>query len=109
PRGGFCGWAHPAALEVGGSCARGGEDSRRAIELAERHGWTDEPAAGMALVSLGGALTGQGRLEEAEPWVQRAECTVRADAEPAVAVTGHPVRGLPALRRRPAAGALAAL
>jgi LuxR family maltose regulon positive regulatory protein len=81
--------------------------SRQAIELAERHGWTDESAAGMAFVILGGALTGQGRLEEAEPWVQRAELTVRADAEPAVAVTVHSVRGLLELARGRDADALA--
>ena len=104
----FLGLAHQAALHVGWSFARAAEDSRQAIELAERHGWTDEPAAGMALVILGGALTGQGRLEEAEPWVQRAERTVRADAEPAVAVTVHHVRGLLELARGRDADALAA-
>jgi LuxR family transcriptional regulator, maltose regulon positive regulatory protein len=104
----FLGLAHQAALDVGWSFARAAEHSRQAIELAERHGWTDEPAAGMAFVILGGALTGQGRLEEAEPWVQRAERTVRADAEPAVAVTVHHVRGLLELARGRDADALAA-
>ncbi len=104
----FLGLAHQAALDVGWSFARAAEHSRKAIELAERHGWTDEPAAGMAFVILGGALTGQGLLEEAEPWVQRAERTVRADAEPAVAVTVHHVRGLLELARGRDADALAA-
>jgi LuxR family transcriptional regulator, maltose regulon positive regulatory protein len=104
----FLGLAHQAALDVGWSFARAAEHSRQAIELAERHGWTDESAAGMAFVILGGALTGQGRLEEAEPWVQRAERTVRADAEPAVAVTVHSVRGLLELTRGRDADALAA-
>jgi LuxR family maltose regulon positive regulatory protein len=104
----FLGLAHQAALHVGWSFARAAEHSRQAIELAERHGWTDDPAAGIALVILGGALTGQGRLEEAEPWVQRAERTVRADAEPAVAVTVHSVRGLLELVRGRDADALAA-
>jgi LuxR family maltose regulon positive regulatory protein len=104
----FLGLAHQAALHVGWSFARAAEHSRQAIELAERHGWTDEPTAGMAFVILGGTLTGQGRLEEAEPWVQRAERTVRADAEPAVAVTVHSVRGLLELARGRDADALAA-
>jgi len=105
----FLGLAHQAALHVGWSfCPGGRKRSRQAVELAERHGWTDEPAAGMAFVILGGALTGQGRLEEAEPWVQRAERTVRADAEPAVAVTVHSVRGLLDLSRGRDADALAA-
>ena len=57
---------------------------------------------------LGGALTGQGRLEEAEPWLQRAERTVRPDAEPAAAVAVHSVRGLLQLARGRDADALAA-
>ena len=104
----FLGLAHQAALHVGWSFARAAEHSRQAIELAEQHGWTDEPAAGMAFVIFGGAQTEQGRLEEAEPWVQRAERTVRADAEPAVAVTVHHVRGLLELARGRDADALAA-
>jgi LuxR family transcriptional regulator, maltose regulon positive regulatory protein len=105
----FLGLAHQAALEVGWSFARAAEYSRRAVELAEQHGWTDEPTAGTALVILGGALTGQGRLDEAEPWVQRAERTVRVDAEPAMAVRVHSVRGLLELARGRDADALAAL
>src|SRR5580692_10175595 len=104
----FLGLAHQAALHVGWSFARAAEHSRQAIELAERHGWTDDPAAGIALVILGGALTGQGRLEEAEPWVQRAERTVRPDAEPAAGVRVHSVRGLLELARGRDADALAA-
>jgi signal transduction histidine kinase len=101
------GRAHQAALDVGWSFARAAEYSRQAIELAERHGWTDEPAAGRHSW-YSQALTGQGRLEEAEPWVQRAERTVRADAEPAVAVTVHSTRGLLDLSRGRDADALAA-
>jgi LuxR family maltose regulon positive regulatory protein len=104
----FTGLAHQAALHVGWSFARAAEYSRQAIGLAERHGWTDEPAAGMAFAILAGALTGQGRLEDAEPWVQRAERTVRADAEPSVAVTVHSVRGLLELTRGRDTDALAA-
>jgi len=104
----FTGLAHQAALHVGWSFARAAEYSRQAIGLAEPHGWTDEPAAGMAFAILAGALTGQGRLEDAEPWVQRAERTVRADAEPSVAVTVHSVRGLLELTRGRDTDALAA-
>jgi len=102
------GLVYQAGIELFRSFTRAAERSRQAIELAERHGWTDESAAGMAFVILGGTLTGQGRLEEAEPWVQRAERTVRADAEPAVAVTVHSVRGLLELARGRDADALAA-
>jgi len=96
----FTGLAHQATIEIiRSSLARAAERSRQAIELAERHGWTDEPAAGTAYVMLGGALVWQGRLEEAEPWVQRAETTVRAEAEPADAVAVYYVRGLLELAR----------
>jgi LuxR family transcriptional regulator, maltose regulon positive regulatory protein len=96
----FTGLAHQATIEIiRSSLARAAERSGQAIELAERHGWTDEPAAGTAYVMLGGALVWQGRLEEAEPWVQRAERTVRAEAEPADAVAVYYVRGLLELAR----------
>jgi LuxR family maltose regulon positive regulatory protein len=102
----FTGLAYQAAIENTWSFTRGAERGRRAVELAERHGWTDEAAADIAYVMLGGALTGQGRLEEAEPWVQRGERTVRADAEPAVGVAVHSIRGLLELARGQDADAL---
>ena len=79
----FFGLAYQAAIEIYRSSARAAERSMQAIELAERHGWTDEPTAGVAYVTFAGALAWQGRPEEAEPWLQRAERTVRAEAEPA--------------------------
>src|SRR6266704_3070109 len=104
----FTGLTYQAAIEVSRSFTRGAERGRQAVELAERHGWTEEPAASIAYQTLGGALTGQGRLEEAEPWVQRAERTVRPDAEPAAGVRVHSVRGLLELARGRDADALAA-
>jgi LuxR family transcriptional regulator, maltose regulon positive regulatory protein len=88
--------------------ARAAELSRQAIDLAERHGWTDDPAACTAYMTLGAALAWQGRLDEAEAWVQRAERTMRAEANPAVAMGGHYVRGQLELGRGRAADALAA-
>ena len=84
----FTGLAYQAAVEIYRSFARAAERGRQAVELAERHGWTDEPAAGTAYVTLAAALAWQGRPEEAEPWIQRAERTVRAEAEPAAAMRG---------------------
>ena len=57
---------------------------------------------------LGAVLAWQGRPEEAEPWVQRAERTVRAEAEPAAGLAVHYVRGLLELARGRDADALAA-
>jgi LuxR family maltose regulon positive regulatory protein len=64
------GLAYQAATEFNRSLTRSAERSRRAVELAERHGWADEPAAGPAYMMLGAVLAWQVRPEEAEPWVQ---------------------------------------
>jgi LuxR family transcriptional regulator, maltose regulon positive regulatory protein len=104
----FTGLAHQTRVELLRSYTRPAERSRQAIELAERHGWTDDPAAGIAYQTLAGALIGQARPEEAEPWVQRAERTVRMEAEPAVALLVHYIRGLIELARGRDADALAA-
>ncbi len=104
----FSGLAHQAVIETYRSFAHAAERSRQAIELARRHGWTDEPTAGTAYVMLGAALAWQGRIEEAEPWVQRAERTVRAETELAAGVVVHHVRGVLELARGRYHDALAA-
>jgi LuxR family transcriptional regulator, maltose regulon positive regulatory protein len=104
----FTGLAHLAAVEMFRSYARAAEGSRRAIELAERHGWASDPAAGTACMVLGTILTWQGRLDEAEPWVQRAERTLTAEAQPATGHVVHYIRGLLELARGRDAEALAA-
>jgi LuxR family maltose regulon positive regulatory protein len=53
-------------------------------------------------------LTGQGRLEEAEPWIQSAERTLRAETDPATGLTVRSIRGLLELARGRNADALAA-
>ena len=90
----FSGLAHQAVIETYRSFAQAAERSRQAIELARRHGWTDEPTAGTAYVMLGAALAWQGRIQEAEPWVQRAERTVRAETELAAGAGVYHVRGV---------------
>jgi LuxR family transcriptional regulator, maltose regulon positive regulatory protein len=105
----FSGLAHQAAVEALRSYPQAVERSRQAIELARRHGWTDEPAAGIAYAVLATVLAWQGRLEEAEGWIQRAERTVRAEAEPAAGVRVYYLRGLLELARGRDAAALAAL
>jgi LuxR family maltose regulon positive regulatory protein len=104
----FTGRAHQATIEITRSTSRAAERGRQAIELAERHGWTDEPTAGTAYVMLANVLVWQGRPEEAEPWVQRAERTVRAEAEPAEAMAVYYIRGLLELMRGRDADALTA-
>jgi LuxR family transcriptional regulator, maltose regulon positive regulatory protein len=104
----FSGLAYLAALEIPRSFARAVELGRQAIELAGRHGWNDEPAAGSAYMTLADVLAWQGRLEEAEPWMQRAERSIRAEAEPAAEMSVCYIRGQLELARGQDQQALAA-
>ena len=105
----FMGLVHRAETELNRPFfPRAAERGRQAIDLAERHGWTDDSDACNAFMALGAALAWQGRLDEAEAWVQRAERTIRAEANPAVAMGSQYVRGQLELGRGRVADALAA-
>ena len=91
----FSGLAYQATLEITRSFAAAAERGMQAVELARQHGWTEEPAAGIAYMALGAVLAWRGRFGEAEPWIQRAERTVRA---------GSRARGGAAGLLRPGAG-----
>jgi len=99
---------HQAEIELSRLLPRAEERSRQAIVLAERHGWADEPDAGLAYMALGSALAWQGRPEEADAWVRRAEHTVRAEAAPVSAMGVQFVRGQLELGRGRVTDALAA-
>jgi LuxR family maltose regulon positive regulatory protein len=75
------------------------ERSRQAIELAERRGWGEEPLTGVAYIQLGIAMLYQGRLEEAEPWLERAERTLRVEVEPAAGLSLRYARAVLELAR----------
>ena len=75
----FTGLAYQARHEFYHSFAQAAERARQAVELAERHGWTGDPAAGIACMVVGLVLVFQGQPDEAEPWIQRAERTLTAD------------------------------
>ena len=104
----FSGLAHQAVIETYRSFPLAAERCTQAIELAERHGWADEPTAGTAYVMLGAVLAWQGRVEEAEPWVERAERTVRMETELAAGMAVRHVRGVLDLVRGRYQDALAA-
>jgi LuxR family maltose regulon positive regulatory protein len=106
----FSGLAYRATIEIyRSSLVRAAERSRQAVELAEQHGWTEEPAVGAACGMLGAVLAWQGRAAEAEPWVQRAERTIRAEADSGTAsMVVHHARGVLELARGRDADALAA-
>jgi LuxR family transcriptional regulator, maltose regulon positive regulatory protein len=104
----FTGLVYQASIEFFRSFALAMEHGRQAAELAEQHGWADEPTAGLASLSVGGMLTWQGRPEEAEPWMQGALRTLRAEADPASALIIRSISGLLELARGRDADALAA-
>ncbi|MGH3234991.1 MAG: LuxR C-terminal-related transcriptional regulator, partial [Streptosporangiaceae bacterium] len=104
----FTGLAYQAALAVRQSLMRGAELGREAAELAERHGWSDDPAFGVACRVVAVELTWQERLEEAERWLQSAERTVRAEAQPAMSAATRFVRGVLEMARNRDSAALAA-
>jgi LuxR family maltose regulon positive regulatory protein len=104
----FTGLVYQSSIEYFRSFALAAKHSRQAAELAERHGWPDAAAAGLASLTVGGVLTWQGRLEEAEPWIQRAERTLRAETDPATGLTVRSIRGVLELARGRNADALAA-
>ena len=105
----FTGLAHRALGELYHSCAWAAESGRQAVELAERHGWTGDPAVGIACMAVAVVLVWQGRPDEAEPWVERAERTLTADTQPAAVLAIRLIRGSLELVRGRNAAALAAL
>jgi LuxR family maltose regulon positive regulatory protein len=105
----FIGLAYQAGVGQFRSFAAGVERGMQAVELAQRHGWTDDPAVGFASLSVGTVLVSQGRFEEAEPWLQRAERVLRAEAEPAQGMAIRMTRGTLEIGRGRHVDALAAL
>src|SRR5207237_8244975 len=75
------------------SFALGRERAVEAIAIAEAHGWASEPTFGVAPATLAGIEVGQGRFEEAEYWLERAEQVLRPNVEPAAELLLHLVRG----------------
>jgi LuxR family transcriptional regulator, maltose regulon positive regulatory protein len=104
----FSGLGCQASVEFFRSFPPAAELARQAIELARRHGWTDEPPASQASMVLGAVLAWQGRPEEAEPVLQQAERALRAEAEPTAGLGIYYVRGVLELARGRDADALAA-
>ena len=77
----------------------GAQRCMEAIELAGRHGWGKQPITGVAYVQLAGAMVGQGRLEDAERWLEVAERALRVEIEPIAGITLHWMRGALQLSR----------
>jgi LuxR family transcriptional regulator, maltose regulon positive regulatory protein len=104
----FTALAHQAMAETCRSSTAAAELGREAVELAEQHCWTDDPAFGIACLAVGLTHVWQGRPDEAEPWVQRAERAVQAETQPVAGVVVRYGRGILELERNRDAEALAA-
>jgi LuxR family maltose regulon positive regulatory protein len=99
----FSGLAYAARVATFRSLTLAERRSREAIELAERHGWVEDQKAAFAYTMLGAALTGQGRLAEAGPWLDRAWKTLRAEARAPIEINLRYASGLLEMARgRPA-------
>jgi len=97
----FLGLAHLTSIATVRSSpyAVAEERARQTIELARRHGWTDEPAAGIAYNTIAAGGIWRWQLEEAADWVRRAERTLRAEADPMTAIVIRYIRALLELAR----------
>src|SRR5690349_17854946 len=97
----FLGLAHHTSIATVRSSpyAVAEERARQTIELARRHGWTDEPAVGIAYITLAAGGIWRRRLEEAADWGRRAERTLRAEADPMTAIAIRYIRALLELAR----------
>jgi LuxR family maltose regulon positive regulatory protein len=87
------GLAHWAELASWRSYPLAAQRSRQTIELAGRHGWAEEPVAGVAYLALGFALVAQGQLEEGERSLEQAERTLQPEVDPAAGIRLHYARG----------------
>jgi LuxR family maltose regulon positive regulatory protein len=100
--------AHSAWAASFRSFALAAERSTEATELAQRQGWTEEPAVAVAYLALGATRVWQMRLEEAEPLLDQAERALRPEVQPAAGLLLGQARGMLALARGRDAEALAA-
>jgi LuxR family maltose regulon positive regulatory protein len=103
------GLVYDAQLAVARSYPAGAERSLRAVELAREHGWSDKPVVAVARAVHAAALVAQGRLAEAEPWLDHAQRTLRPQENPVAGVKLRYVRARLELARGEHAAALASL
>jgi LuxR family maltose regulon positive regulatory protein len=95
--------AHRPVVEIFRARARGEEEARQAIELAQKHGLEEDVAVAVAYIVLGAAAFWRGRLQEAEHWLELGENILAQDAQPAVALLLYAARQVLELARgRPA-------
>lgn len=93
------GLAHSAMLVNFRTFSLAAERSDEAIELAQLHGWGEEPITGVAYTVLAGAMVAHARLDEADRWFTRAQATLRPATHPAAGLLLHHAHGLLELAR----------
>jgi LuxR family transcriptional regulator, maltose regulon positive regulatory protein len=64
------------------------------LDIMAKFGWMSEPIAPMVLASMGAVDAWQGRFDDAQSWLDRAEEALRPDAEPAKGVLVRYARGI---------------
>jgi LuxR family transcriptional regulator, maltose regulon positive regulatory protein len=64
-----------------------------AIAIGEAHGWGSEPIVAVPLAMMALSDVWQGRFEEAEHWLGRAERALRSELDPAMGLFVHLIRG----------------
>jgi len=70
------------------------EVADQALQIMEEFGWMSEPVAPVVLAAVGAGYAWQGRFQEAQPWLDRAEKALRPDAEPAKALVVRYAQGI---------------
>jgi LuxR family maltose regulon positive regulatory protein len=85
------------------------ECAMRAIELARRHGWSEEPVVTRAYLLIAVVRCWQARWQEADEWQELASRSLRAEMDPRTSVAFYLIRAELALFRGRYAEALATL
>jgi LuxR family maltose regulon positive regulatory protein len=99
---------HLAAVAGRHSLTAQRELAAQTLEIMEKYGWMSEPIAPMVLATMAEIDVWQGRFDDAEPWLDRAEQALRPNAEPAKELTVRYVRGIQRLGQGRLAKAVAA-
>jgi LuxR family maltose regulon positive regulatory protein len=100
--------AHSAWAASFRSFALALERGTEAVELAERHGWTEDPALAVGYLALGASKVWQLRLAEAASLLDQAERALVPELQPAAGLLLGQTRGMLALAHGRDAEALAA-
>ena len=99
--------AHLAVAVARHSVTRRARPGAQALDILERYGWQSEPVVPIVFAAIGAVDVLQGRFDEAEPWLDRAEQSLRPNAEPAKEILVRYCRGLQRLGQGRLAEALA--